>query len=319
MKQIKHDVITLGIAVVDIIAYPADRSIFDRDNTLLEEVRMCTGGDAVNQAMALSGLKDRVSLCCRLGDDSFGRMLKDEVQSAGINTDNIVCSSDSVTSTAIVMVAKTGERNIMCKKGNNYDFCFSDINMDEIADTRALSVASFYGISKLEKDGLVDVLEHAKKSGAFTFADCGADKKNEGINAISPMLSHLDYFMPSEIESAKLTNEVDPSISAKIFKDHGVSNVVIKLGSRGVYADCHDFCGYVDPFEITPVDTTGAGDSFCAGFIHSILADKNTEEALEFASACGAYTVLHFGASSPEISADKIETLIKSTPKRKLY
>lgn len=319
MKQKKHDVITLGTAVVDITAYPADKNIFDRDNTLIEEVCMCPGGDAVNQSMALSGLKNRVSLCCRLGDDSFGRLLKNEVQSAGIHTDSIVLSPDSVTSTAIVLVAKNGERNIICKKGNNYDFCFGDINMDEISATRALSVASFFCISKLEKGGLEKVLIHVKKSGAITFADCGADKKSEGIAAISPFLSHIDYFMPSEIESAKLTGEKDPAKAAKALKSYGVNNVVIKLGSRGVYADCNDFSGYVDPFEITPVDTTGAGDSFCAGFIHSILTGKSTEEALEFASACGAFTALRFGASSPEISKDKIETLIKNTPKRILY
>lgn len=319
MNQKKHDVITLGTAVVDITAYPADKSIFDRDNTLIEEVRMCPGGDAVNQAMVLSGLKDSVSLCCRLGEDSFGRLLKNEAQDAGINTENVMLSPDSVTSTAIVLVAENAERNIICKKGNNYDFCLSDINMDEIADTRALSVASFFCISKLEMDGLEEVLKHAKKSGAVTFADCGADKKNEGITAIAPFLPHLDYFMPSEIESTKLTGEKDPVKAAKILKSYGVSNVVIKLGSRGVYADCIDFCGYVDPLMVTPLDTTGAGDAFCAGFIHSVLARISTEESLEFASACGAYTALHFGASSPDITTRKIETLISNSPKRIIY
>ena len=319
MKQKKYDVITLGTAVVDIIASPADKSIFDRDNTLIEEVRMCPGGDAVNQGMVLSGLEDSVSLCCRLGDDSFGRLLKNEALTAGINTENVVLSPESVTSTAIVLVAENGERNIICKKGNNYDFCFGDINMHEIADTRALSVASFFCISKLEKNGLEEVLKHVKKSGAITFADCGADKKNEGIAAIAPFLPHLDYFMPSEIESTKLTYEKHPAKAARILKSYGVSNVVIKLGSRGVYADCNDFCGYVDPFEITPVDTTGAGDSFCAGFIHSVLAGMCIEKAIEFASACGAYTALHFGASSPDISTNEIEALIEGTPKHRIY
>lgn len=319
MEQKKHDVITLGTAVVDITAYPADKIIFDRDNTLIEEVRMYPGGDAVNQAMALSGLKDSVSLCCRLGYDSFGRLLKNEAQNAGINTENVVLSRDSVTSTAIVLVAENGERNIICKKGNNYDFCFSDINMDEIADTKALSVASFFCISKLEKYGLEEILKYTKKSGAITFADCGADKKNEGIAAIAPFLPHLDYFMPSEIESTKLTGEENPVKAANILKQYGVNNVVIKLGSSGVYADCGGFCGYVDPFEITPVDTTGAGDSFCAGFIHSVLAGKSTEDSLEFASACGVYTALHFGASSSDITTDKIETIIANTPKHIIY
>ena len=312
----KYDVIALGVAVVDMTAYPVDRSLFERDNTPVEKVLLAPGGDAVNQALSLSRLGDRVSLCCRLGDDSLGRFVLGEISGAGVKPENITLSADSVTSCAIVLVSKDGERNILCSKGNNYDFCISDINMDAIADTRALSVGSIYGIPKLEENGLTDVLSCAKKHGAVTFADMGSDKKDQRLDGLKPLLPYIDFFMPSDTESVHLTSENDPAKAAAIFKDCGAGGVIIKLGAKGAYADCPGFCGYITPFSISPLDTTGSGDAFCAGFIHSILADSNIPRALDFASACGAFAALSHGAVPSDISEHAIQHFIKTTLRR---
>ena len=93
MNDKKTDVVTIGVAVVDITAYPADRSIFDRDNTPVDEVLLTPGGDAVNQSLFLAGLGRSVSLSCRLGDDSLGRFLAGKLSDAGVNIENVVLST----------------------------------------------------------------------------------------------------------------------------------------------------------------------------------------------------------------------------------
>ena len=317
MNDKKTDVVTIGVAVVDITAYPADRSIFDRDNTPVDEVLLTPGGDAVNQSLFLAGLGRSVSLSCRLGDDSLGRFLAGKLSDAGVNIENVVLSPDSSTSSAIVLVAKTGERHIICKRGSNYDFCLSDIDMDTIANTRVLSIGSIYGIPKLEESGLAEVLQHAKKSGVVTFADMGSDKKNLRLEGIKPFLPFIDFFMPSETESVHLTGEKDPANAAAIFKKFGAGGVIVKLGSKGAYADIPGFCGYINPFDINAVDTTGSGDAFCAGFIHGILSSQSAVQALQFASACGAYTALQH--IRPAFSMPDMLSFIERTSFKKIY
>ncbi len=317
MNDKKTDVVTLGIAVVDITAYPVDRSIFDHDNTPIDEVMLTPGGDAVNQALFLAGLGRSVRLSCRLGDDFLGHFLAGRLSNAGVNIENMVLSPDSSTSSAIVLVSKTGERNIICKRGSNYDFCLDNVDMDAIANTRALSIGSIYGIPKLEEAGLAEVLQHTKKSGVVTFADMGSDKKNLRLDGVKPFLPFINFFMPSETESIHLTGENNPAKAAVIFKEYGAVGVIIKLGNRGAYADIPGFCGYINPFDINAVDTTGSGDAFCAGFIHGILSSQSSEHSLRFASACGAYNALH--NERPSFNISDINWFIKKTPFKSLY
>ncbi len=135
----------------------------------------------------------------------------------------------------------------------------------------------------------------SKARGVLTFADMCVDKKGLKLNGIKPFLPYIDYFMPSETESIHLTGCTDCRRAAAIFRDAGTKNVIIKLGGRGVYAECDGFSGFARPFDITPTDTTGSGDAFCAGFIHSMLNGKTTKECLDFASACGAFNRAVYG------------------------
>ncbi len=317
MNDKKTDVVCLGVAVVDITVYPVDRSIFNRDHTPVDEVMLNPGGDAVNQSLCLAGLGRSVSLSCRLGDDSLGRFLVSELSDSGIGMDNVTLSPISATSGSLVLVSKTGDRNLVCKRGSNYDFCFDDVDLSSIENARALSIGSIFGFPKLEEDGLEQVLNHAKVHGALTFADMGSDKKDLRLGGVKPFLPFIDFFMPSETESIHLTGESDPEKAAAIFKDCGAGGVIIKLGSRGAYADIPGFCGYVEPFDICPVDTTGSGDAFCAGFIHSSLSSQSAAQALRFASACGAYTALQH--ARPAFSMPDMLSFIERTPFKKIY
>jgi len=310
------DVVALGVAVVDIVASPADKSMFERDNTPVERVDILPGGDAVNQAIALCKLGRGAALSCRVGADALGRMLVGELKEHGVDTAQVVRAPESSSSAAIVLVAQNGQRNILCKRGNNYDFCRDDIDIEAATSARALSVGSIYGMPKLEDDGLLEVLQRAKQKGVLTFADMGSDKKGLKLKGVTPFLPFIDFFMPSETESAHLTDGLDEREAAKAFKAAGANNAVIKLGSRGVYADCEDFRGYVPAFDITPTDTTGAGDAFCAGFIHGMLGGEDVRVALKFASACGAYHSLFMGANTAVFDAGSITKWMQNTPIR---
>jgi sugar/nucleoside kinase (ribokinase family) len=312
------DVITLGIAVMDILAKPADKTIFDRDNTVIDEITVCPGGDATNQSIALAKLGLITALCCRIGDDAMGAQFFSAVQAHGVETP-LIKTAASVTSTAIVLVSHAGDRNIICRRGNNYDFCFEDIDPITLKNTRALSIGSIFGMPRLEDEGLLQILQQAKQNGIVTFADMASDKKGLRLSGAAPFLPYIDYFLPSETESRHLTGLNDCRKAAQVFLDAGAKNVVIKLGSQGAYAHIDGYEGFVNPYRITPADTTGAGDAFCAGFICGVLQGMPAKETLAFASACGAFSALYPGANTAPISPETLFAFMRDTPRAAIY
>ena len=314
MKNI--DVIALGIAVMDIVARPADRTLFDHHNTRIEDITLATGGDAANQAADLARLGRRVTLCCRVGDDALGRMFRSEMAGRGVDVSGVAMSTQSATAAAVVLVSSDGQRSIIARRGGNDDFGLTDIDLEMIQNARALSVGSLFGCMGLEEDGLETVLAHAKRNGLMTFADMASDKKGTKLKGISAFLPYIDWFVPSEYDSAHLTDGLDEKDAAQVFLEAGAKNVVIKMGERGAYACCEGFSGYVPAFNIDAKDTTGSGDAFCAGLIHGLLGGSIAEEAIAFACACGAFNALYSGAADAPFSSEVIRRFIETTSRR---
>jgi len=310
-----YDVVALGLAVMDILAAPVDKSLFEHDKTPVNSIILAPGGDAANQATHLARLGWRTALSCRLGNDALSRMFAAEMAAYGVDLSHSATSDESVMTAAIVLVAADGQRSILHRRSNNFDFCIEDVDMDVIADTRVLTVGSIYGCPRLEEDGLEQILVHAKRNGVMTFADMATDKKRQKLNGLQTFLPHIDWFVPSEVDSLHLTDGLGCEDAAQAFLDAGAKNVIIKLGERGAYAHCAGFKGYVPAFSINAVDTTGSGDAFCAGLIHSLLNGRSTAEALEFASACGAYSALCMGAATAKLSQTTITEFIKTNHK----
>ena len=310
------DVITLGVAVMDILVKPVPQNLFDVDNTPVGRIDFLPGGDALNQAAALAGLNKKVYISCKTGDDAMADTLSEFLKSRNIGVSMVVRDGSTQTGTAVVLIRQDGQRNIMHARGSNYCFGLCDVDMDMIKRARALSIASIFGIPKLEEEGLKDILKAACDNQVTVFADMGSDKYNKGLKYIKTLLPYIDWFMPSSAESRLLTNENDPAAAAAVLKRSGAKNIIIKLGAKGAYIDSGQKRGYVSAYDILPVDTTGAGDHFCAGFIFAVLQGYNIKKALDFASATAAFSAGFFGACSARITDKKISAFMRDTPKK---
>src|SRR5262249_42230215 len=108
-------------------------------------------------------------------------------------------------------------------------------------------------------------------------------------------LPQADIFFPNESEAARITGESNPERILQRFRDAGLRCVVLKLGANGA-ALLHDGKMYFEPpLHITPVDTTGAGDCFDAGFLHAWLNAEPPEACLRTANICGALSCRQYG------------------------
>ena len=163
---------------------------------------------------------------------------------------------------------------------------------------RALSVASLFCVPYLEEDGLEELLRECRKRGVLTFADLGSDKKHQGFEGIRRFLPHLDYFLPSEEDSLRMTGKDTPEEAAAFFLEHGCGCAVVKCAARGAYYCTERESGWVPALPVTPVDTTGAGDCMSAHFIHGILAGLPLREACRSACEAASRSTLKMGAST---------------------
>ncbi|MGI6169016.1 MAG: carbohydrate kinase family protein [Christensenellales bacterium] len=301
------DVLCVGIAALDIYARPVTDQVFQRETMRVEQIGISGGGDALNQAVVLRALGSRSALIARIGKDSTGDILMERVEAAGVDVSMVCRSMQSTTTTAIALVGPDGRRNILNVKGGNYDFDRNDIHFDKLPEARALSVGSIFGLQALERDGgLLDLLRLAKDRGMLTFADMSSDKLGQRIGGVLQYFPYLDYYMPSAAEAEAITGERQLLEQVRVLREHGCGNLLIKLGGDGVYLGADGYDEVIPAYSVCPIDTTGAGDTFCAAFIHGKLRGYDTKKACCFAAAAGALSTQYAGASASPPSEQEV-------------
>jgi sugar/nucleoside kinase (ribokinase family) len=144
-------------------------------------------------------------------------------------------------------------------------------------------------------------LRECKERGKTTFLDVCWDAKGRWGELLDSCMPYIDYFMPSIDEAVCIAGKEDPEEIADVFMAKGVKNVVIKLGSKGSYLKkSTDKAGTVyESYRVeNPVDTTGAGDTFCSGFLAAYARGLDASECMPFANAAGALSVMAKGATA---------------------
>lgn len=139
----------------------------------------------------------------------------------------------------------------------------------------------------------------AQESGVVTAMDTAWDARGRWLSLIRPMLAHLDWFMPSVEEAEQMIGTREPGRLAEAFRALGVKNVVIKLGSRGCYVQPQGEEGrYFGIFPAKAVDTAGAGDAWCAGFLAGLVNGLSVDAAAVVGNAAGAMCVTQVGTTT---------------------
>ena len=174
---------------------------------------------------------------------------------------------------------------------------------------RHIHVGSFFLQTHLQP-GLTELFRQARALGMTTSLDAGWDEHGRWKRALGDVLSQTDYFFPNEREAACIAGTEDMEDAARRIAAMGCTTVV-KMGARGSIAcDRQGKLHRAKAFRVQPVDTTGAGDSFNAGFLVAALAGKTLEECLEYGNAVGAVSVCYEGGTSHCPRPDEVERLI---------
>lgn len=298
--------VCIGSAVMDITAKPVSQKGSWQEKQRIEDIRIQTGGDAANQSVHLAALGWEPGLISCVGKDTNGRMLRAALENRGVDTSLMQEMEKYPTGTAMVLVDEQGERHTFSVKGAHSMLDREALPESLPPECRAISLASLFSMPLLEEKGLLEFLQREKERGVLVFADLAADKMKKGLNGIRPFLPLIDYFLPSLYDVLEMTGRGTAEEAAETFLALGAGNVVIKCGAEGCFCAGPSFTGRIPAHRVEPVDTTGAGDCMSAVFLARVLAGDGMEEACQYACQAASYSTLFLGASSVELSDEKI-------------
>lgn len=306
-KQNEPEVLCIGSAVVDILAQPVGQAMEWKEKQRISSIQIGLGGDAANQSVCLANLGLNVELVTCVGDDANGKTLWRTLESRAVGTRYMSIKQGCATGTALVLVDAAGERHTFSVQGAHSTLAKTDLPPLLPKSCRAISLASLFSMPELEKDGLLEYLQDIRQKGIFVFADLASDKLKQGLAGIQVFLPYINYFLPSLYDALEMTGTATAEAAAAVYRELGVETVVIKCGKDGCFFADKQQSGWVPAIPVKPVDTTGAGDCMVALFISRILAGDAIKDACNYACAGASYSTLFLGASTEQLTEEKIK------------
>ena len=291
-----YDVACVGLQVIDLLAVGVDAGAFERESTTAESVTLALGGDALNQAIALSRLGSHTALLGTVGDDRLGDTLLALLGEYPLDVyDRRVKSRTSIS---VVLIDPGKERHFLRQPGHNDVLCFSHLDQEAVRRAHILSIGGAMALPNLDGEGMRRLLTLARASDTVSCMDFRINRVDCDREDMKATLALADFLLPSEGEAAWLSGEKEsPRHMAQALRHMGAKNVVIKLGERGCYLNCAGEEGQIPACKARLVDATGAGDNFTAAFLHALRKGFTLWDCARFACAAGAIAVEKLGAN----------------------
>ena len=303
------DIACVGILVADVLTKTVDK--FPQKGLLeqVDSIELFSGGNAMTASINIKKIGLESAIIGKIGNDAFGEFLEGCLDKAGVNAKGLSKDNNTQTSTSVLFSDKDGERTFFHCVGANGTFSYDDINWDVVEDAKIVFVTGTYLLNTFDGEQTAKFLMKCKEMGKTTALDVCWDSKGKWGELLNDAMPYIDIFMPSIDEAVMIAGKDDPEEIADIFFERGVGKVVIKLGKDGCYIrESKDSDGIVIPsYKVKAVDTTGAGDSFCSGFLSAYAKGKSLLECAQFANATGAHNVMAKGATTGIRSYDEIQ------------
>lgn len=248
------------------------------------------GGGAANTACGMARLGSRAAVLGVVGDD--GDWLVQKFESRAVNTSLI--SRDSGLPTAFTVAVSTPEdRAFLTYAGANRSF--PSAIADAAANGRLAQAAHVHLAFPPDLSTARDLVAAVRSNGCTVSLDVGWHEDWLSDPRLRETLPLLDLFFPNEMEARCITGETDPAAMLRWFAGVGLGRVAIKFGSRGAALLWDGATIFHEPPSVTPIDTTGAGDSFNAGFLHCWLRGDSPDVCLRAGNICGALSTQAYG------------------------
>ena len=297
------DVLVLGEVNPDVIVRAADPTpSFGQVERFVDSIELVIGSSSVIFACGAARMGLRVAFVGVVGDDPMGRFMLDAMQGRGI--DGGGCRVDRAVPTGASVILTSGtDRAILTAPGTVSLLREEDIPEALVARARHLHVGSVFMLDAL-RPRLAARLAAARGAGLTTSVDCNWDPRETWDGGIWDILRETDVFLPNATEATRIAGTDDVEAAARALVAAGPRVVAVKCGADGAIAATRDgTLTRIASLAVDAVDTTGAGDSFDAGFITGFLAGRSVHHCLAVGAAAGALSTRRIGgvASQPTL------------------
>jgi sugar/nucleoside kinase (ribokinase family) len=249
-----------------------------------------------------------------VGDDEKADWVLLALEKHGIDTSAMRRLPGVPTSATILNVRPNGERPALHVRGASDHFDLPASLYDQVFDAAIVHLGGTGLLRKLDGPASVAVLREAKARGRVTTFDLIAASA-ETAHLVTPLLPHIDYFMPSIEEAQDMSGRSGPQDCASFYLDKGATCCVFTLGGEGAFYAHRDGTRLRSPaYAIDVVDTTGCGDAFDAGFIAALHHAMDVETSLRFAQASAGLVATGLGSDAGIVSFEDTLDKMKRWP-----
>lgn len=300
-------VAVVGSLNMDLVAL-SPRIPLPGETIIGKEFHTIPGGKGANQAVAAARLGAQVAMVGRIGRDAFAEPLLDNLAASAIDHAFVIQDPEAATGVALIVVDDAGQNSIVVASGANMRLLPEHVDGSEAAIASAQVL-----ILQLEVplDTVIRAAEIAKTHGVMVILNPAPAR-----TLPDDLLSMVDVLIPNETETALLTGmpvggKAEFEAAAHELRKSGVPTVILTLGGEGALLASVEGLEHFPAFDVTPVDTTAAGDAFVGGFAVALAEGKSLAQAVRFGNAAGASAVTKLGAQTSLPKRVEVEELLK--------
>ena len=267
-------------------------------------LRRIPGGKGANQAVAAARLGRRVAMVGCLGDDEAGAMLRGALEAEDVDTTALLTDPDVANGVALIAVGADGDNSIVVSPGANARLRPADI-------AKAGRLVSDAAAVLLQLEVPLETVTATARAATGTVILNPAPAPDAALP--DELMTAVDIAVPNQTELATLVGAegaVGLDTAAELARMLPAPAVVVTLGAGGAMVVTAEGTVHIAAPSVTPVDTTAAGDSFCAGLADALVRGASLVDAVGWAVRVGAATTLRAGAQPSLPTPEEVDRLL---------
>lgn len=305
-----HKLIVYGDIGMDIFVQ-VDQLPQAGQDAIASNFAMLPGGAVAHTAVVAAQLGATVTFVGLTGQDQLADLLVADLQRYGVKT-NHLRRVEGPTATILAVVDAHGERTMYSYRGVSTTMFYGPLPYDLFKPGDCLHLSGYSFQDGYSRTTALALLAQARAQGAWVALDPSFHFARAFQSEHRAGLGQLDWIFPNLEEAQLMTGAADPQTAAERLQATGIKTVVVKCGRQGCTIATTQGIIHVPGFPAaTVVDTTGAGDAFCGGFLAATLAGAPVVRAAQMGHAAAVYVIGQLGGHTGAPTLAQVEQLMK--------
>ncbi len=308
------DVGCAGVLVADTFCGPMRQWPDEGQLLAVDDLPAKAGGCAANVAIDLAKQGLKVDVCGCVGADPSAEVLLQSLAQAGVDCRQIRRLASHPTSKTVILLIQGEDRRYIHAFGANAAFGVDQIQREWLDQLKVFYLGGLLALPGIQLDKLAEVFQYCRQREIVTVVDVVVPQNVAGMEALTPLLPYVDYFLPNDDEASRLTGCHNVEQQLATLLQHGVRTAIITQGAAGAVAASGRDRWRVAAHRVACLDPSGSGDAFAAGIVCGIVRRWDVPRMLRYAAALGASATRAVGTTDGVFFAADAERYLTEHP-----